>query len=622
MQTIKAKLAVIAGGTIFSLLFMATLFHFSSEMMAELQEARVKAIEVRADMLTLRRNEKDFLMRYDLKYQEKFDNNYAVIEQDVALLHQSLQNFDLDSGKADQLKQALKSYAQHFRQVVQISQTIGLDENSGLQGKLRNAVHSVEQSLQTLSDDHLTAYMLQLRKDEKDFLQRTELKYQTRFETNFERFLTELQASSLNSATQQQIQDKMLLYRQSFLQLVTAFKQKGLNPKSGLRGTMRDTVHKTETQLNEILAEAEQLLSQKARIIDKTVLAVALILAAVIGGALLLVKRQITRPLNLAVNRMQEIAQGDGDLTVRLPVKGQSELDDLSKAFNTFVSKIAGVIGEVSQQAQQIASNAEEAATIAEQNSCGAEQQQRDSQQAAAAVSQMVATIDSTTSNIQSAAQAAQNARNDAVQGNQHVQQAVNSVQHLAAEVSQAAQDISALSADSEKIQAVLEVIRGIAEQTNLLALNAAIEAARAGESGRGFAVVADEVRTLAQRTQDSTQDIQDTTEQLKVSVDKVMQVISASNQSAETSVKRIKQAGQAFDQITHSITTISEMNEQIASGAEQESATVKELQHNIHSVSDVAVESALGSKASAQSSEQLASIAAKMNDLVQQFKM
>lgn len=622
MYTIKAKLTLIAAASVIALLFMAGLVHFSSQRISELQETRILISEINSDMLMLRRNEKDFLMRDELKYRERFQQNYQVLLQNTDELKERLSLFDMDTRDLAVVKASINEYQAYFSHIVSIAEKIGLNENQGLQGALRQAVHTAEKGIKDSGNEHLLVYMLRLRKDEKDFLQRTRLKYQQNFNLHFEQFIQELDLADLSSEQKEVIRQQMAVYRSSFTALVSGYSEKGLNAQSGLRGQMRDSVHKTESQLSELMAITEQHLLSELKRMNQKGMGLAALLAVVIAGGLLLMVRQIISPLNQAVHHMQEIAQGDGNLTVRLKDKGRDELSDLARAFNTFVDKISGVVREVSQQSTEINRASEAASSLADRNRQGAEVQQQEIRLAAVAVDQMVNTIELTASHIHQAADAATSARQQSDEGQTYIRSGINKVQALATDVSRAAEEIEHLSANSDQIEEVLEVIRGIAEQTNLLALNAAIEAARAGESGRGFAVVADEVRTLAQRTQDSTADIQQTTEQLKSSVRQVIEVIQQSNQAAIEGTAVMKQAGEAFQQIAHAVETISDMTVQIAGAAEQESMTIREIQSNVNRIAQVADDSAQGARESADSSNQLARVSSSLSQQVGQFRI
>ena len=203
------------------------------------------------------------------------------------------------------------------------------------------------------------------------------------------------------------------------------------------------------------------------------------------------------------------------------------------------------------------------------------------------AMSSMGAAVHDASQNASTAAQAARSASAEADSGQQVVNNVTNSIHSLAGEVERAATAIQKLEADTESIGAILEVIRGIADQTNLLALNAAIEAARAGEQGRGFAVVADEVRTLAQRTQEATQEINDMIARLQEGSKNAVGVMAAGRKQAERSVEQAQKAGESLQAITGAIASISTMNEQIAAAVEQQTAAADAINRTLHGMGD-----------------------------------
>jgi methyl-accepting chemotaxis protein len=202
------------------------------------------------------------------------------------------------------------------------------------------------------------------------------------------------------------------------------------------------------------------------------------------------------------------------------------------------------------------------------------------------------------------------------------VRNSVNGIRSLAENVEEAAGVIHRLEQDSEQIGTILDVIRGIADQTNLLALNAAIEAARAGEQGRGFAVVADEVRTLAQRTQQSTQEIQAMIEQLQEGSRNAVQVMELGRQRTEESVDLSSRAGTSLDAITSAVSRITDMNLQIASAAQEQSTVAEEMARNINQISEVSDETSHGAQQTEDASQQLSQLASELQTLVQQFKV
>ncbi len=345
----------------------------------------------------------------------------------------------------------------------------------------------------------------------------------------------------------------------------------------------------------------------------------ALIIGLMIAG---FVARIIGGPLSQAVEAMNEIAEGGGDLTRRLDATGDNEISRLSRAFNSFAEKVRAMVSQVNGSTTQLASAAEEMSVIMTETNRDTQQQQSETSQVVAAMNEMTATVQEVARNATEAASAASNADTASAEGKRVVISTMSAIENLSSEINTAASVIGQLDKDSENIGTVLDVIKSIAEQTNLLALNAAIEAARAGEHGRGFAVVADEVRTLASRTQQSTQEIQEMIEKLQIGARSAVKVMDDSRGKAEDSVKQAATAVSSLETITDSVSLINDMNTQIATAAEQQSVVAEEINKNILNISDIVDRTADGASQTSLASEELASLAVQLQQLVNQFKV
>ncbi|MBL4850997.1 MAG: methyl-accepting chemotaxis protein [Gammaproteobacteria bacterium] len=335
-----------------------------------------------------------------------------------------------------------------------------------------------------------------------------------------------------------------------------------------------------------------------------------------------LVNRIVAQPIRNVVERIKDIAEGEGDLTTKLDDSSNDELGELAYWFNTFVSKLRIMITDINGYASALTTNAEHMSAVTNRTSTGIKQQQSETDQVAIAMNQMSETVQKVARNASSAASAANEADNEASKGKIVVKETIEAIDSLAAEVEKAGTVIQKLEEDSNGIGVVLDVIRGIAEQTNLLALNAAIEAARAGEQGRGFAVVADEVRTLAQRTQQSTQEIRAIIEHLQSGAKNAVKVMVEGKNQANISVEQAAKAGSSLDTITQVVTTITDMNTRIASAAEEHSTVAEEINDNVANISKAANHTAEDATEVAQSSKQLTKLADDLQSLLGHFKV
>jgi len=304
-----------------------------------------------------------------------------------------------------------------------------------------------------------------------------------------------------------------------------------------------------------------------------------------------LVTVRLLTPLNGLNRAINDVANGEGDLTQRLPTDSDQEFAELATGFNTFTSSLQGIIQQLQLIGADIKSNNELISGGAGNSSKAMNQQMEQLEMLATAMHEMSVTASDVANSAQSASDSATVADAATVEGNEIVGNTQRSITQLAERISDAVVEVNALEAASDNIENILRVISEIAEQTNLLALNAAIEAARAGDSGRGFAVVADEVRNLAGRTQQSTTEIQDMITQLQSGAASVTKVMQESASMASVAVSESAQASEALDRIKDSISVISEMNMQIATAAQEQSHVADEINTNTLQIKDLSTE-------------------------------
>jgi methyl-accepting chemotaxis protein len=350
---------------------------------------------------------------------------------------------------------------------------------------------------------------------------------------------------------------------------------------------------------------------------------VMLVFAVLIcGGALWIVQSQVVLPLGSLALRLQDIAEGEGDLTRRIDVRGNNEIDEVGIWFNVFIGRIEEIVRRVAEHASTLGSAATELAAAARETAAQASQQQEQAARISATMSEISTSVHEISQTTQSAAVDARKAEESAHTGGQTVQTTVQTIGALLESNQQTSSRIEELGRSSDAIGRIINVINEIAGQTNLLALNASIEAARAGEHGRGFAVVAGEVRRLAERTSEATKEIDQTVRAIQQGTAEAVEAMRSSMGHVQSGVDSARSAGEALSSIIHGSESVQKMVTQIAAAATQQSYSTQSVSTNVNEIATIIKQTATSSQHSVEACQQLASLANELSGLVGAFKV
>lgn len=398
-------------------------------------------------------------------------------------------------------------------------------------------------------------------------------------------------------------------------------------------GTMAATMHSDYDQFQKLLATfrvralndfSDRLKSAKEEsrlalitgvIMGISIIAILLVIAWIISS-------KVTRNLELIIHELEDMSTGKGDLTIRLETDSKDEIGKLVNRFNGFVTHLQLMIKVLANLSFGVTEGTEQVKKIAQHTKTGIVDQQHEIQQVATAVTEMAQTAEEVSSNAGEASTATDKADHESQSGQKVVAENIEAITELAVGIESARDVIQTLADEVQKIASASQDIRSIADQTNLLALNAAIEAARAGEQGRGFAVVADEVRTLAGRTGQSTNEIEEIINSLLTGAQKAVQVMDNSKEQAYGSVDQSKTTGESLQAILSSVHTINEMNLMVASSAEEQSSVAEEVSRNIERINGFSEQTVEDAEATATATVQLAEQAEQLKAIVNEFKV
>ncbi|CAH6891160.1 Methyl-accepting chemotaxis protein [Vibrio chagasii] len=614
--SIRSKFILINLTLFISVFIYAVYEQLSLDKLESLEIAATENLRSSVDLLTLRRHEKDFLSRHNQKYAERFDKTADILNQRLMTLNQTLTSHELHLTEqmtkiSDTLHQYQKQFHQIVNQVNDIERTTPpLGFVAALDGK-RTALKSAIESESSLA---LELALLELI--EKDFHYLAHINSQTN--AALTNALVEFEPYSQTSIATEQAYSE---YKAAVETLLVANSNLGLSAELGLRGALRSNVHKTEQAIEEVQNEISHAITVAVRHTQNMLHLFGAAIVALLSLLLVFIGRNILGRIKAINVMMESIANGDGDLTVRMNAKGNDELAHLAHSFDTFINKLHGNIKELSGVMTVLTESSCSSEEAAIKSMSNAEKQKQQSESVATAVNELVMTSNEVTANIENAATNAEKIKDNAHQALQETHLTDASINVLVENIAESQDLIVQLEEQSREINQVVTTIQGIAEQTNLLALNAAIEAARAGDHGRGFAVVASEVRELSLMTNDSTHQIESTIHGLTSGIAKTVAKMSASLEQTEQVKHQTKDVVNAIEGIHFQVGEMFDLNSQIATASEEQSMVSAEIDRNISDIAHLASNTHTVVSGSVRCSEQVSSVSVKLEKIVAQFK-
>ncbi|RUO66314.1 methyl-accepting chemotaxis protein [Pseudidiomarina planktonica] len=612
MRNLKIKQRLILSTAVLAVGIVALLLLglYQNAQKDSLARGQVLTEALSSSMLTLRRNEKDFLMRQDPKYLNTFENNAKSLLQESAELQQVLVRHGMRIDLIEKFDDNIDTYRDRFEAVVAATTRSGLTQELGLQGTMRKRAYALEDEV---NSDEQRVRLLTLRRHEKDFIMRQDLTYQQRFNNDANAWLDAASDAGVVGALED--------YQDAFNAYVDERVFIGLDPKSGTYGEMRAAVHDSETNLADLSQRLNTQMATASKNLNTLFVVVAVLVLLIVVLLNVLISRSIIRPLVEMETAIGEIAD-ESDLSRRLDESGKDELTFVNVSFNRMMTQFEDVIQNLNDASDQLSAASQELSSVSEEVSNIAVDQENQTTMIATAVTEMASAIQEVAGNAQQASQSADEANGEARRGREKVADNIQAMEDLQLSVTGTSERLQILNDRTQEISDVVNVIQSIAEQTNLLALNAAIEAARAGEQGRGFAVVADEVRSLAANTKKSTETIQATTERLLRGAREAMEAMKVSSEQANESAELARQAGESFEGVSTAISTVTDMNIQISTATEEQSTVANDITKNVNGMSDSVREVVTGANQCAQSSQELAQLAADLQTQVTRFRV
>ncbi|UPR30074.1 methyl-accepting chemotaxis protein [Vibrio crassostreae] len=614
--SIRSKFILINLTLFISVFIYAIYEQFSLDKLESLEIAATENLRSSVDLLTLRRHEKDFLSRHDQKYAERFDKTADTLNQRLVTLNQTLTSHELHlTDQMTKISDTLHQYQKQFHQIVdQVNDIERTTPPLGFVATLDGKRTALKSAIESESSLALELALLELI--EKDFHYLAHINSQTN--AALTNALVEFEPYSQTSIATEQAYSE---YKAAVETLLVANSNLGLSAELGLRGALRSNVHQTEQAIEEVQNEISQAITAAVRNTQNMLHLFGAAIVALLSLLLVFIGRNILGRIKAINVMMESIANGDGDLTVRMNAKGNDELAQLAHSFDTFIDKLHGNIKELSGVMTVLTDSSCSSEEAAVKSMSNAEKQKQQSESVATAVNELVMTSNEVTANIENAATNAEKIKENAHQALQKTQSTNDSINVLVENIAESQDLIVQLEEQSREINQVVTTIQGIAEQTNLLALNAAIEAARAGDHGRGFAVVASEVRELSLMTNDSTHQIESTIHGLTTGIDKTVAKMTASLEQTELVKSQTKDVVNAIEGIHFQVGEMFDLNSQISTASEEQSMVSVEIDRNITDIAHLASDTYTVVSGSVRCSEQVSSVSVKLEKIVAQFK-
>ncbi|MFS1442665.1 MULTISPECIES: methyl-accepting chemotaxis protein [unclassified Vibrio] len=614
--SIRSKFILINLTLFISVFIYAIYEQLSLNKLESLELAATENLRSSVDLLTLRRHEKDFLSRHDQKYAERFDKTADTLNQRLVTLNQTLTSHELHlTDQMTKISDTLHQYQKQFHQIVnQVNDIERTTPPLGFVATLDGKRTALKSAIESESSLALELALLELI--EKDFHYLAHINSQTN--AALTNALVEFEPYSQTSIATEQAYSE---YKAAVETLLVANSNLGLSAELGLRGALRSNVHQTEQAIEEVQNEISQAITAAVRNTQNMLHLFGAAIVALLSLLLVFIGRNILGRIRAINVMMESIANGDGDLTVRMNARGNDELAQLAHSFDTFIDKLHSNIKELSGVMTVLTDSSCSSEEAAVKSMSNAEKQKQQSESVATAVNELVMTSNEVTANIENAATNAEKIKENAHQALQKTQSTNDSINVLVENIAESQDLIVQLEEQSREINQVVTTIQGIAEQTNLLALNAAIEAARAGDHGRGFAVVASEVRELSLMTNDSTHQIESTIHGLTTGIDKTVAKMTASLEQTELVKNQTKDVVNAIEGIHFQVGEMFDLNSQISTASEEQSMVSVEIDRNITDIAHLASDTYTVVSGSVRCSEQVSSVSVKLEKIVAQFK-
>ena len=611
--SIHARVGILAGLSAFAIIALLSVFFVSrvqtdAAIERELEFAEVErlALEMEVGALQMRRREKDFLLRRDIEYLDR----YLVDADSVARVISDIEAHELDAvsrAAAGRLAEALPRHRVAFERVVAQAVELGLTPSEGLEGRLRASVHAVETRLNEFGDAELTVLMLMMRRHEKDFMLRVQSRYVDRFATRQAEFAELLATRPFSAADQAEITQLMQNYGRDF----RAWSDIRLQYDEDTV-TLSAVFAEMSADLDAVLSQARagreaaliELEASRSQILLTSMAVMALVVLLTITVTWL-VARSIARPIRAITDVMSGLARGEVDAAVPHGEDG-GEIGEMARAVRVFQDGYREMEAMRAQRTEEEAREAETAAKA--RNQLADEFDSRIGQivnELAAAASQMISSAgelhgsaqgaderagtvasaaERTSGNTQTVASAAEELTSSIKEIHRQVSEASSDTQSAVEEANTTRQTVSGLAEAVSQISEVVSLIQSIAEQTNLLALNATIEASRAGDAGKGFAVVASEVKALADQTSNATLEIADQIDAIQASGRQAIAAIEAMTGTIDnvaagaTAISSaVEQQDSAANEIAHSVAQAAEGTAEVTASITALSAIVRD---------------------------------------------
>lgn len=619
--SIKLRLQLNALVIGIAMIVMLAVLIYETNSMAKLTEAIKITEELSITQLELRKHEKNFLFYKSEDELALFSEKYKKLEGKAASLNHIFTDLSFDINDINRLKSLIAEYNTVFSEVVELQKAIGLHPKDALYGELRAAVHEVETLLKEQSNFELLSAMLQLRRNEKDFMLRLDDKYLVKFNDNVASFAGAIMQSQLPSDYKSKLSALLKVYHQKFSDLVQAQRALGLTLESAKLGELTSSANNNDEFIQGLVKLTEQRIDDGIAAAKFLSVAVFIVASSIVMFLVFFTSKSIISPINKVCDTINKI-RGENNLSISVQSSGKDEISILTNDFDSLIGDFKTLIFEVNTALGILGVATENLANTTAATSDGMREQLHEADMVATAATQMQATIQDISFNTEAAAKKAETTNESALEGKKEVDSTVAQISQLTDSLGGASEVVSLLEKDGETIGSVLDVIRAIAEQTNLLALNAAIEAARAGEQGRGFAVVADEVRSLAQRTQDSTQEIEGIIHTLQQRTQEVVSLMNKCRTQGDESANQARKAGELLEFITENVQTIMDMSTQIATAIDEQNLVASEVNKNVVRIRDIAEQAASHSETNAHTSEEVSEQAKVLHSAIAKFKV